>query len=113
MGLIMSNRSIRRALVAALLALSGLALGGCGGVVHVALTAQRADGITAPDRRPGTARFDRPESAISFDYPAGMTERTDVIMGRQAGRYGERPGRRRRGGARPAEHDRRGPAPAG
>jgi hypothetical protein len=81
----MSNRSTRRALVSALLALTGLALGGCGGAVHIALTAQRADGITAPDRLPGTARFDRPEFAISFDYPAGMTEHTDLTVDTRVG----------------------------
>jgi len=86
--LIMSNRSTRRVLVAALLALAGLALVGCGGAVQVALTAQHADGITQPDRRPRTARFDRPEFAITFDYPAGLTERTDVTVGSQAGTAG-------------------------
>jgi len=33
------NRSTRRVLVSALLALTGLVLGGCGGAVHIALTA--------------------------------------------------------------------------
>jgi len=71
--------------VSALLALTGLALGGCGGAVHIALTAQRADGITVSDPLPGTTRFNRPEFAISFDYPAGMTEHSDLNIATRVG----------------------------